>query len=129
MNEAKKPLPVERPIIKPIEVKATPAAKAAEPEKPAEAKQAAAAASPAPQKLSTEVTAASAASADPNPPAVAKKPEVKLTLWEKVKHEANHYWDGTKLLGAEIKIAWKLALKMAAGYELTRREHRQVWHA
>lgn len=55
-----------------------------------------------------------------------KKEEKKLTLWQKVKREANHYWDGTKLLGAEVKISSKLAAKMAAGYELTRREHRQV---
>jgi LETM1 and EF-hand domain-containing protein 1 len=60
--------------------------------------------------------------------AIAKKEEVKqkLTLWEKIKHEAAHYWDGTKLLGFEIKISSKLALKMAAGYELTRRERRQL---
>ena len=60
--------------------------------------------------------------------ALAKKEEQKkLTLWQKVKHEAAHYWDGTKLLVAEVKISSKLALKMAAGYELTRREQRQVW--
>jgi LETM1 and EF-hand domain-containing protein 1 len=60
--------------------------------------------------------------------AVAKKEEAKqkLTIWQKVKKEANHYWDGTKLLVAEVKISSKLALKMAAGYELTRREHRQL---
>jgi LETM1 and EF-hand domain-containing protein 1 len=59
--------------------------------------------------------------------ALAKKEEkVKLTVWQKVKKEAAHYWDGTKLLVAEVKISSKLALKMAAGYELTRREHRQV---
>jgi LETM1 and EF-hand domain-containing protein 1 len=50
----------------------------------------------------------------------------KLTVWEKVKHEAQHYWDGTKLLGKEIKISFNLALKMAAGHELSRRENRQV---
>lgn len=55
-----------------------------------------------------------------------KEEEKKMTMWEKVKHEAQHYWDGTKLLVAEVKISSKLALKMAAGYELTRREHRQV---
>ncbi|KAF7198484.1 LETM1 domain-containing protein mdm28, mitochondrial [Pseudocercospora fuligena] len=58
---------------------------------------------------------------------VAKKEEKKkMTLWQKVKHEAQHYWDGTKLLATEVKISSKLALKMAAGYELTRREHRQL---
>lgn len=55
-----------------------------------------------------------------------KKDEKKLTLWQKVKREAAHYWDGTKLLVTEVKISSKLALKMAAGYELTRRENRQV---
>ncbi|KAJ4179731.1 Letm1 RBD domain-containing protein [Fusarium falciforme] len=52
--------------------------------------------------------------------------EKKLTLWQKVKKEAQHYWDGSKLLGTEIKISWRLALKMAAGYELTRRENKQL---
>lgn len=55
-----------------------------------------------------------------------EKEEKKLTLWEKVKKEARHYWDGSKLLVAEVKISWRLALKMAAGYELTRRENRQL---
>lgn len=55
-----------------------------------------------------------------------KKEEKKLTLWQKVKKEARHYWDGSKLLAAEVKISWRLALKMAAGYELTRREHKQL---
>ncbi|KTW27885.1 uncharacterized protein T551_02852 [Pneumocystis jirovecii RU7] len=54
------------------------------------------------------------------------KKDKKKTLWQKIKGEAQHYWDGTKLLGAETKISYKLALKMAAGHELTRREHRQL---
>jgi len=54
------------------------------------------------------------------------KPEKNLTLWQKVKKEAVHYWDGTKLLGKEIRISFRLALKMAAGYELSRRESRQL---
>ena len=56
----------------------------------------------------------------------AEKEQKKLTLWQKVKKEATHYWDGTKLLGTEVKISSRLALKMAAGYELTRREDRQL---
>ncbi|KAL5606404.1 hypothetical protein BROUX41_002821 [Berkeleyomyces rouxiae] len=52
--------------------------------------------------------------------------EKNMTLWEKIKHEANHYWDGSKLLAAEVKISTRLALKMMAGYELTRRENRQL---
>ncbi|GAB0132782.1 hypothetical protein EsDP_00001208 [Epichloe bromicola] len=56
----------------------------------------------------------------------ADKQEKKLTIWQKVKKEAQHYWDGSKLLATEVKISWKLALKMAAGYDLTRRENKQL---
>ncbi|CCH42209.1 hypothetical protein BN7_1753 [Wickerhamomyces ciferrii] len=62
--------------------------------------------------------------ATPSTPAAKSVP--KKSLWEKIKHEANHYWDGTKLLGLETKISTKLLLKSAAGYELTRREHKQL---
>jgi LETM1 and EF-hand domain-containing protein 1 len=57
--------------------------------------------------------------------ATAKKAEEKknMTLRQKIMKEIHHYWDGTKLLGTEIKISSKLVLKMAAGYELTRREN------
>ncbi|GAP84357.1 putative LETM1-like protein [Rosellinia necatrix] len=55
-----------------------------------------------------------------------EKPAKKLTLGQRIKHELQHYWDGTKLLATEIKISNRLALKMAAGYELTRRENRQL---
>ena len=58
--------------------------------------------------------------------AKAEKEVKKLTLWQKVKREALHYWDGTKLLATEVRISSRLALKMAAGYELTRRENRQL---
>ncbi|GMF94635.1 unnamed protein product [Aspergillus oryzae] len=54
-----------------------------------------------------------------------KKEQKKLTIGQKIKKEAQHYWDGTKLLATEVKISSRLALKMAAGYELSRREHRQ----
>lgn len=55
-----------------------------------------------------------------------KKAAKKLTLGQKIKKELQHYWDGTKLLSTEVKISSRLALKMAGGYELSRREHRQV---
>lgn len=55
-----------------------------------------------------------------------KKEEKKLTLMQKVKKEVAHYWDGTKLLATETRISTKLILKMAAGYELSRRESRQL---
>ncbi|KAI9794161.1 MAG: hypothetical protein M1816_006086 [Peltula sp. TS41687] len=50
----------------------------------------------------------------------------KLTIMQKIKREVMHYWDGTKLLATEVKISTKLAVKMAAGYELSRREDRQL---
>ena len=56
----------------------------------------------------------------------AKKEEKKLTLAQKIKREVLHYWDGTKLLATEVRISTRLAVKMAAGYELTRRESRQL---
>lgn len=56
----------------------------------------------------------------------AKKEHKKLTLGQRIKKEVAHYWDGTKLLATEVKISSRLALKMAAGYELSRREHRQL---
>ena len=56
----------------------------------------------------------------------AKKEQKKMTLIQKIKHEIHHYWDGTKLLATEVRISTKLALKMAAGYELSRRENRQL---
>ena len=56
----------------------------------------------------------------------AKKESKKLTILQKIKREVHHYWDGTKLLATEVRISTKLALKMAAGYELSRREHRQL---
>ncbi|BCR91269.1 MRS7 family protein [Aspergillus chevalieri] len=57
---------------------------------------------------------------------VSEKKEKKLTIGQKIKKEVQHYWDGTKLLGTEVRISSRLALKMARGYELTRREHRQL---
>lgn len=50
----------------------------------------------------------------------------KPSLWTRVKKEASHYWDGTKLLGFEMKISYKLVTKMLAGHSLTRRERIQV---
>lgn len=58
--------------------------------------------------------------------AAKKDEQKKLTIGQKIKKELQHYWDGTKLLATEVRISSKLALKMSAGYELTRRENRQV---
>lgn len=80
------------------------------------------------QQTLTQLATEKAASDKEESKQVEKKKEEqkKLTVWQKVKKEANHYWDGTKLLASEVRISSKLALKMAAGYELSRREHRQV---
>lgn len=70
---------------------------------------------------------AAPAAKDTKPAVVATNaPANKPTLWTKVKHEVQHYWDGTKLLGLEMKISSKLLLKMSLGYELTRREMLQL---
>lgn len=55
-----------------------------------------------------------------------KKDVKKPGLWEKVKHEAQHYWAGTKLLGYEVKVSTKLLMKMFSGYGLSRRESNQL---
>ncbi|KAH9484328.1 LETM1 domain-containing protein mdm28, mitochondrial [Psilocybe cubensis] len=47
-------------------------------------------------------------------------------IWKKVKHEAQHYWHGTKLLVSEVRISSKLQWKILQGDTLTRRERRQL---
>ena len=46
--------------------------------------------------------------------------------WSHAKAEARHYWAGTKLLWAEVKIASRLVAAAARGRALTRRERRQL---
>lgn len=76
------------------------------------------------------VTSASASSAPAGAGAAASPPPAvqtpKPSLWQRVKKEAKHYWEGTKLLGYEVRVSTKLALKLASGRELTRREDRQL---
>ena len=65
----------------------------------------------------------------PSPPAPrdsAPKSPVLSRAWKKVKHEAAHYWHGTKLLVSEIRISARLQWKILHGESLTRRERRQV---
>ncbi|KJE93478.1 leucine zipper-EF-hand containing transmembrane protein 1 [Capsaspora owczarzaki ATCC 30864] len=54
--------------------------------------------------------------------AVPKKP----TLWERAKHELIHYWNGFKLLGADIRITARLLRQVSQGHTLTRRERKQL---
>lgn len=56
---------------------------------------------------------------EPKPPLVSR-------AWSKVKHEASHYWNGSKLLAKEVKIASRLQWKLLHGDSLTRRERRQL---
>jgi hypothetical protein len=49
-------------------------------------------------------------------------------VWRKIKHEAAHYWHGSKLLVSEVRISGRLPQwKILHGESLTRRERRQVW--
>ncbi|KAK4116687.1 LETM1-domain-containing protein [Canariomyces notabilis] len=121
-EEAKKPLPKE-----PTNA-AKPAAKA-EPSKADSSKAAAKEAAKSVAELAVDSRASLTQLASAKEVAAEKaegEKEKKLTLVQKIKKEAQHYWDGTKLLAAEVKISTRLALKMAAGYELTRRENRQL---
>ncbi|SMN18175.1 similar to Saccharomyces cerevisiae YPR125W YLH47 Mitochondrial inner membrane protein exposed to the mitochondrial matrix [Maudiozyma saulgeensis] len=61
-----------------------------------------------------------------NSKSVIAKPKVKKPLWTVIKEGASHYWDGTKLLGFEIKISSRLLMKMSSGKTLTRREMIQL---
>lgn len=70
--------------------------------------------------------AAEAAKSEGKAIAAKKEENKKLTIGQKIMKELAHYWDGTKLLATEVRISTKLALKMAAGYDLSRRENRQV---
>ncbi|SCU80128.1 LADA_0B05204g1_1 [Lachancea dasiensis] len=54
------------------------------------------------------------------------KAKSKEPLWTRIKNEAHHYWDGTKLLGLEMKISSRLLMKTAAGHQLSRRESLQL---
>ncbi|TFK76502.1 LETM1-domain-containing protein [Pluteus cervinus] len=63
----------------------------------------------------------------PNPPAVKDAPQPLATrVWKKVKHEAQHYWHGSKLLVSEVRISSRLQWKILHGEALTRRERRQL---
>ncbi|KAI0048538.1 LETM1-domain-containing protein [Auriscalpium vulgare] len=66
----------------------------------------------------------------PTPPAPTKsdaptEPVLKRA-WKKVKHEAQHYWHGSKLLAKEVRISGRLQWKILHGESLTRRERRQL---
>jgi LETM1 and EF-hand domain-containing protein 1 len=78
--------------------------------------------------VSTGATPTPAPSPPPPPPkeVVEHKEPLGTRVWKKVKHEAQHYWHGSKLLVSEVRIASRLQLKILRGGSLTRRERRQV---
>ena len=61
-------------------------------------------------------------------PMVTVSPKPKKTLWQRVKHEVVHYYNGFKLLYLEIKIAARMLWQIMNGRVLSRRERRQVSH-
>ncbi|WYZ44152.1 hypothetical protein EsH8_VII_000588 [Colletotrichum jinshuiense] len=122
VEEAKKPLLKDSTSAAKSESKATQGSKdAAQGEKSA-SKDAASADKADSNASLSELAAAKQSAAETK----GTKEDKKLTVWQKVKKEVHHYWDGTKLLATEVKISTRLALKMAAGYELSRRENRQL---
>lgn len=76
---------------------------------------------------SSRASSTSAAASKDDETAVTKpKDPLGTRIWAKVKHEALHYWHGTKLLGKEIRLSAKYQVKLLRGKKLTRRERRQV---
>ncbi|GBE82633.1 LETM1 domain-containing protein mdm28, mitochondrial [Sparassis crispa] len=81
----------------------------------------------APKNAST--SAGDASMPDPKPTPPTPKEEViplSTRVWKKVKHEAQHYWHGSKLLVSEVRISSRLMWKILHGDILTRRERRQL---
>lgn len=61
--------------------------------------------------------------------AVADRPRFSARMqyaWEVTKHEAHHYWLGSKLLGLEFRTSAGLIVRRLRGYPLSRRERRQL---
>ncbi|KAI8999006.1 LETM1-domain-containing protein [Trametes punicea] len=73
-----------------------------------------------------DASTADGSSEKPLPPAPKEEAPLTTRIWRKVKHEAQHYWHGTKLLAAEVRISARLQWKLLHGESLTRRERRQL---
>ncbi|KAJ3152301.1 hypothetical protein HDU89_001521 [Geranomyces variabilis] len=79
------------------------------------------------QVAAASVLAAAAAGATADPTAVSpQQTPPKKSIGVRIKEELQHYWHGTKLLGAEISISSRLLVKLLNGTGLSRREHRQL---
>ncbi|THU99304.1 LETM1-domain-containing protein [Dendrothele bispora CBS 962.96] len=77
---------------------------------------------------SSSVPSTSDSTSKPSPPATSEavKGPFLSRAWKKVKHEAAHYWHGSKLLVSEVRISARLQWKILHGEQLTRRERRQL---
>lgn len=86
--------------------------------------------SASPRNAHTVAEGRSISDSKPSPPSLPKDDTPKAPLatrvWKKVKHEAAHYWHGSKLLVSEVRISARLQWKILQGETLTRRERRQV---
>ncbi|KAJ6596810.1 LETM1-like protein-domain-containing protein [Mycena vulgaris] len=81
-----------------------------------------------PSSTSVPADPTKVADVKPSPPATKEPPKGPLLAraWKKVKHEAAHYWHGSKLLVSEVRISARLQWKILHGEALTRRERRQL---
>ncbi|KAH7103948.1 LETM1-domain-containing protein [Auriculariales sp. MPI-PUGE-AT-0066] len=80
-----------------------------------------------PASGSEERTPATTSTTSSNAPAPATPQQPLMPrIWAKVKHEALHYWHGSKLLVSEIRISRRLLFRVLRGNKLTRREYRQL---
>jgi LETM1 and EF-hand domain-containing protein 1 len=63
-----------------------------------------------------------------NPPTTPeeKQVQVKKTLWERFKHEVNHYKHGMKLFGKELVITSRYIGVVSSGGTLNRRQRQQL---
>ncbi|KAJ3175825.1 hypothetical protein HDU87_005653 [Geranomyces variabilis] len=79
------------------------------------------------QVAAASVLAAAAAGATADPAVVLpQQTPPKKSIGLRIMEELQHYWHGTKLLGAEISISSRLLVKLLNGTGLSRREHRQL---
>lgn len=53
-------------------------------------------------------------------------PAARPGIKEKIVSSVKHMWQGTKLLGYEVKVSTKLMIKILSGYALSRRESNQL---
>ena len=77
--------------------------------------------------ITTDSSSPPPSSPTPKAPKNSKSAEPVISrAWKKIKHEAQHYWHGSKLLAKEVRISARLQRKILQGETLTRRERRQV---